>query len=173
MIFELVQNFHNTATAADARVCRVRGRVRRTARKRNEWFGGKRRTGESEGTQEKRRKAAREREREKASHREGGERGGMKSPTASDGFELGKVQAAQKRQPPTVAPAPLSFRLAAPLRDSPLAHSPLSGPLAGFPLRPRHPSFPLLPEPSSSSSTASLAVRFTLGDSPFFNAPSL
>lgn len=46
---------------------------------------------------------------------------GMESPSASDGFELGKVQAAQKRHPS--APTPLSFRLTAPLRDSPCSPS--------------------------------------------------
>ena len=46
---------------------------------------------------------------------------GMESPSASDGFELGKVQAAQKRHPSE--PTPLSFRLATPLRDSPCSPS--------------------------------------------------
>lgn len=36
LIFELVQNFHNTATAADARVRRVRWRGRRAGRRRDE-----------------------------------------------------------------------------------------------------------------------------------------
>lgn len=110
LIFELVQNFHNTATAADARVRRVHWRGRRVGRKRE--------TSKRERKDEEEKREEEMGERGESCRDEGEcDARGMESPSASDGFELGKVQAAQKRHPS--APTPLSFRLAAPLRDSP------------------------------------------------------
>lgn len=106
---------------------------------------------------ETRRGTGRENERET---RGGRTRGWMvESPPVSDGFELGKVQTAQKRDDPS-APASLSFRLAAPLRDSPCAFtlSPLSLPPisagAQFAVSPRSLSPSGLPSALSPFSTS-------------------
>lgn len=98
LIFELVQNFHNTPRRRRQRRTRegtlkVRRRGRRAARKRKREreTRGERKT-ESRAAGVEGRNATR-----------GWRR--LESPSASDGFELGKVQPAQKRHPPPPCPS--------------------------------------------------------------------
>lgn len=121
-----------------------------------------------EGREEEKDWREREKRREKkemqsmSSYGEGRTRcGGMESPTASDGFELGKVQAVQKRQPSTTHRARRSvLSTRGTLHDSLLVH--LLG-LAQF-LFSSPSSLSLVSEPtfSSPSSAASLTVQRTL-----------